>query len=90
MEFVSVRDFKANASKLMKTGKPVVVMRNSKPAGMFIPWEDLRTDDLNEEIRRAALLSVTEKIAAEREAMKLTEEEVLDDFAAFRRDRRRR
>lgn len=90
MEFVSVRDFKANASKLMKTGKPVVVMRNSKPAGMFIPWEDLRTDDLNEEIRRVALLSVTEKIAAEREAMNLTEEEILDDFAAFRRDRRRR
>lgn len=74
MEFVSVRDFKAPASSLMKSGKPVVVLRNSKPAGMFIPWEDLKTDELNEEFRRMALLSVIDKIAAEREAMNLTKE----------------
>ena len=87
MEFVSVRDFKAHASRLMKSGQAVVVLRNSKPAGMFIPWEDLKTDQLNEEFRRMALLSVTDKIIAEREAMNLTEEEILDDFASFRHDR---
>ena len=90
MEFVSVSDFKAHASRLMKSGKPVVVLRNSKPAGMFIPWEDLKTDEINEEFRRMALLSVTDKIIAEREAVSLTEEEILDDFASFRHDRRGR
>ena len=90
MEFVSVRDFKTHAFRLMKSGKPVVVLRNSKPAGMFIPWEDLKTDELNEEFRRMALLSVTDKIIAEREAMNLKEEEILDDFASFRHDRRGR
>lgn len=87
MEFVSVRDFKAHTSEFIRKKEAVVVFRGSKPAGIFIPWEDISLDD---EVRRAALKALAERIAGEREKKGITEEEVLEDFAAFRKDRRRR
>lgn len=87
MEFVTIREFKTNATKLMRLGEPVMVFRNSKPAGVFIPWDDINVE---QEVRRAALKSLTSKLAAERDEKEVTEEEVLEDFAAFRENRRRR
>jgi len=90
VEFVSIRDFKTHATKLMKTGKPLVIFRNSKPAGMFIPWEDLQTNKLDDELRQMAFLAITEKIAQERKQQEVTEEEILDDFREFSKNRRGR
>jgi hypothetical protein len=41
-------------------------------------------------VRRAALKALAAKIAKEREKKGITEEEVLEDFATFRKDRRGR
>ncbi|HOV42893.1 MAG TPA: hypothetical protein PLE01_03120 [Syntrophothermus lipocalidus] len=87
MEFVSVRDFKARTSEFMRKKEAVMVFRGSKPAGIFIPWEDISLED---EVRRAALKALAERIAGEREKKGITEKEVLEDFAAFRKERRGR
>ncbi|RJQ24798.1 MAG: type II toxin-antitoxin system Phd/YefM family antitoxin [Peptococcaceae bacterium] len=85
MEFVTVREFKTHASELMHRKEPVVVFRNSKPAGVFIPWDDINIGD---ELRRAALKALTAKLAKERSEKGVTEGEVLEDFASFRKSRR--
>jgi antitoxin (DNA-binding transcriptional repressor) of toxin-antitoxin stability system len=87
MEFVTVRDFKTNASKLIRQKEAVMVFRNGKPAGVFIPWDDIKVED---EVRRAALKALTAKMDKERSEKGITEEEVLEDFAYFRKNRRRR
>jgi hypothetical protein len=87
MEFVTVREFKTNATKLMRQGEAVMVFRNSKPAGVFIPWGDINVD---QEVRQAAMKSLTSKLATERNERGITEEEVLEDFAVFKANRRRR
>lgn len=61
-----------------------MVFRNGRPAGVFIPWEDINVDD---EVRRAALKALVAKVARERQERRITEEEVLEDFATFRKDR---
>lgn len=87
MEFVTVREFKTNATKLMRQSEAVMVFRNGKPAGVFIPWDDINVED---EVKRAALKSLTSKLSSERAEKGITEKEVLDDFADFREIRRRR
>lgn len=87
MEFVTVRDFKTNASRLIRQNEAVLVFRNGKPAGVFIPWDDIKVED---EVRRAALKALTVKLDKERAEKGITEEEVLEDFANFRENRRRR
>lgn len=87
MEFVTVRDFKANASKLMRQKEAAMVFRNGKPAGVFVPWDDINVED---EVRRAALKALTSRLARERSERGITEEEVLEEFATFKDNRRRR
>ncbi|BAF60694.1 hypothetical protein PTH_2513 [Pelotomaculum thermopropionicum SI] len=87
MEFVSVREFKAHTSEFIRKKEAVMVFRSGKPAGVFIPWDDINVED---EVRRAALKALTARIAKERAEKGITEEEVLDDFAAFRKNRRGR
>lgn len=58
---------------------------DGRPAGVFIPWENINIED---EVRRAALKALTAELAKEREEKGITEEEVLEDFASFRKSRR--
>jgi hypothetical protein len=62
----------------------ILVTRDGRPAGFFLPWD---APELPVDIRREVFLRLTEQIAAEREARGVSEEEVLDDFAASRRRR---
>jgi PHD/YefM family antitoxin component YafN of YafNO toxin-antitoxin module len=87
MEFASVREFKTHVSEFIRKKEAVMVFRSGKPAGVFVPWEDLNIED---DVRRAALKALAAKIAKEREKKGITEEEVLEDFATFRKDRRGR
>jgi hypothetical protein len=87
MEFASVREFKTHASEFIRRKVAVLVFRSGKPAGVFVPWEDINVDD---EVRRAALKALASKVAREREEKGIAEEEVLEDFAAYRKDRRGR
>lgn len=64
-----------------------MVFRNGKPAGVFVPWDDINIED---EVRRADLKALTSRLTRERSEKRITEEEVLEEFAAFKDNRRRR
>ncbi len=84
MKVVSVRDFRDKASEMFRSEDVILVTRDGAPAGFFLPWE---TPELPVEVRREVFQRLSEQIGAKLEADGVTEQEVLDDFAA---DRRRR
>ena len=84
MRVVTVRDFRDRASEMFRSDDVILVTRDGRPAGFFLPWD---APELPEEVRRDIFLRLTQEIAAQREARGVTEEEVLSDFAAARRRR---
>lgn len=84
MRVVTVRDFRDRASEMFRSDDVILVTREGRPAGFFLPWD---APELPADVRREVFLRLTDQIAAQREARRVTEQEVMDDFAA---DRRRR
>ena len=84
MKVVTVRDFRDRASEMFRSDDVILVTREGRPAGFYLPWD---APDLPKDVRREVFLRLTEQIAEQRESHGVTEEEVLSDFAA---DRRRR
>jgi hypothetical protein len=84
MRVVTVRDFRDRASEMFRSDDVILVTREGRPAGFFLPWQ---APELPEDVRREVFLRLTEQIAAQRDARGVSEEDVLDDFAAERRSR---
>ena len=87
LKVVAVRDFRDRATEMFRSRDVVLVTRDGKPAGFFIPWD---RPDLPVELRRELFLQLGDSIRAEREAEGVTEEEILADFAERRPARCRR
>jgi hypothetical protein len=84
MKVVTVRAFRDRASEMFRSDDVILITRDGKPAGFFLPWD---APELPDDVRREVFLRLAEQIAAQREARGATEEEVLSDFAAARRRR---
>ncbi len=87
MLFVTVREFRDKATQVLRQKELVLVTRDGKPAGFFIPWEQSTIQD---DIRKAVLEALAESLRQQREKQGISEEEVLEDFAAHRQARRGR
>jgi hypothetical protein len=81
MRVVTVRDFRDRATEMFRSDDIILVTREGRPAGFFLPWQ---APDLPDDVRREVFLRLTEQIAAQRETKAVSEEEVLRDFAAER------
>ena len=79
MKVVSVRDFRDRASEMFRSDDVILVTRDGAPAGFFLPWE---TPELPVEVRREVFQRLSEQIGAKLEVDGVSEQEVLDDFAA--------
>lgn len=84
MKVVTVRDFRDRASEMFRSDDLILVTREGRPAGFFLPWEDSQLPD---DVRREVFLVLTGAIAADRDAKGVSEADVLADFAAGRRRR---
>jgi hypothetical protein len=84
MKVVTVRDFRDKASEMFRSSDVILVTRDGAPAGFFLPWD---SPDLPVEVRREVFLRLSEQIGAGLAAHGVSEQEVLDDFAASRRRR---
>lgn len=84
MRVVTVRDFRDRASEMFRSDDVILITREGRPAGFFLPWQ---APELPEDVRRDLFLRLTEQIALQREARGVSEGEVLSDFAAERRRR---
>lgn len=84
MRVVTVRSFRDRASEMFRSDDVILVTREGRPAGFFLPWD---APELPEDVRREVFVRLTDQIAAQREARGVSEEEVLRDFVASRRRR---
>jgi hypothetical protein len=84
MKVVTVRAFRDRASEMFRSDDVILITRDGKPAGFFLPWD---APELPDDLRREVFLRLTAEIAAQRAARGVTEDEVLSDFAAARRRR---
>jgi hypothetical protein len=84
MRVVTVRDFRDRASEMFRSDDVILVTREGRPAGFFLPWD---APELPVDVRREVFLGLSDQIAAQRKDLRVTEEEVLGDFAAARRRR---
>ncbi len=87
VELLSVRDFKARVTRLVREKKSALVMRRGRPAGYFVPWDEACAEG---PLKKAALETLMAVLAKEREAKGVSEEDVVADFEAFRKARRGR
>jgi hypothetical protein len=83
---VTVRDFRDRATEMFRSEDVILVTRDGKPAGFFIPWD---RPDVPIELKRELFTQLTDRIGGELEAAGVTEEEILADFAEWRASRRR-
>jgi len=84
MRIVGIKEFRDSATKLLKESAPVLIVRRSKVAGVYVPLDD---GDLNLELRRDMQLALAQKIQASLKAKGLTEQDILGDFEATRKAR---
>lgn len=87
MRVVTVRDFRDRSSEMFRSEDVVLVTRDGKPAGFWMPWGK---SELPLDVRREMSAVLAEHIRAQLKATGTTEEEVLADFAAERAASRRR
>ena len=81
MKVVTVRDFRDRASEMFRSDDVILVTREGRPAGFFLPWTESR---LSDDVRRELFLRLSDEIAAQRKRRDVSEQGVLDDFAAAR------
>ena len=84
MRVVTVREFRDRASEMFRSDDVILVTREGRPAGFFLPWD---APELPKDVRREVFLRLTDQIAAQRVARGVTEEEVSSDFADAHRRR---
>lgn len=82
MRVLTATEVDARAKELLGGEELVVVTDNGAPVGVLIPW---RATDLPDAVRRVVFGGLAEAVRREREVAGVDEDEVLSDFAAWRR-----
>ena len=85
MKVVTLRDFRDRATEMMRSRDILLVTRDGKPAGFFLPWD---RPDLPDDIRKGIYAELSQRARRHLDKKGVTEEEVLADFSAARRSRR--
>lgn len=88
MKTVNIRQAKANLSRYIDDKSTFIIMNGSKPAALMVPWAEIEDNEkIEEQFKWAAIESLATKIALERTEKGISEEEILNDFEEFRKNR---
>jgi hypothetical protein len=82
MEISTVREFRDNASRMLRAKDPILVTRRGRLAGIFFPRPE---STLPVELKREMFRILSAEIGRQIRKRGLTEEEILADFASWRR-----
>jgi hypothetical protein len=85
MKVVTVRDFRDRATEMMRSHEVLLVTRDGKPAGFFLPWD---RPDLPDDVRKGIYAELSDRARRQLAKKNVKEEQVLADFKAARRSRR--
>jgi hypothetical protein len=86
MKVAGMRKLEAANPTLLEGDEPVLVTRQGRISGLYVPLD--APDQIPDDLRRDLISTVGRYIAGALEAKGVSEEEVLEDFDAFRRRRR--
>ena len=87
MRLESVRRFREGISRHTKEGEVVIITNHGKMVGCFLPLQ--KTGDVPIELKKEVITSLGRQIVRSLSIQNAKEEEILDDFQAFKKNRRR-
>jgi PHD/YefM family antitoxin component YafN of YafNO toxin-antitoxin module len=85
MRISSVREFRDRATCLLRSTDPILVTRRGRLAGVFLPWKE---KSLPIDLRRELFSMLTSEIARRLKKERVTEREIQEDFAQWRKEKR--
>jgi hypothetical protein len=86
MRVSTVREFRDKATGLLRSRDPILVTRRGRLAGVFFPQPEA---SFPIELKRELFATLSAEVARQLKRRKVTEKDVLEDIAAWRKDRRR-
>ena len=84
MKISTVREFRDNASGLLRSKDPILVTRRGRLAGVFFPRPEAT---LPIELKRELFAVLSDEVARQIKRRGLREQEILCDFESWRRSR---
>ena len=85
MRISTVREFRDEATTLLRSKDPILVTRRGRVAGVFFPCP---AESMPIELKRELFHVLSEAIARQLRKKGLSEEEILADFERWRKERR--
>ena len=85
MRISTVREFRDNATGLLRSNDPILVTRRGRLAGVFFPRPEAT---LPVELKRELFAVLSADIARQIKKRRLKEEDILSDFSSWRRSKR--
>lgn len=85
MRISTVREFRDNATGLLRSKDPILVTRRGRLAGVFFPRPEAT---LPVELKRELFAVLSADVARQIKKRGLKEEEILSEFGSWRRNRR--
>lgn len=85
MKITTVREFRDNASGLLRSTDPILVTRRGKLAGIFFPQPE---SSLPIEMKREMFSILSKEIARQVKKSGSSEDAILADFASCRKSKR--
>jgi len=85
MRISTVREFRDNASGLLRSNDPILVTRRGRLAGVFFPRPE---ESLPIELKRELFSVLSSEVARVLKKRRLSENDVLRDFKSWRKGRR--
>jgi hypothetical protein len=85
MRITTIREFRDRATVLIRSEDPILLTRRGRVAGVFLPW---REATLPLDLKRELFSMLTSEIARHLKKRRVTEKDVLQDFAHWRKARR--
>ena len=86
MRVAGITEIRSKTAELLGGKEPVLVTRRGKISGLYLPLRD--ADRIPQELRRELCQMLSAHFAKQLAASGRTEEEIQQDFDAFRRSRR--
>jgi hypothetical protein len=82
MKISSVREFRDNATTLLRAKDPILVTRRGRLAGIFFPWPE---GTLPLEVKREMFTALSDQIRRQIKKRGLSEEDIVADFELWRK-----
>ncbi|MCC6394899.1 MAG: hypothetical protein IT167_30175 [Bryobacterales bacterium] len=85
MKVSTVREFRDNATGMLRSKDPILVTRRGRLAGIFFPWPE---GAVPVELKREVFSVLSEQVRRQVSQTGASEDEILTDFESWRKNRR--